>query len=183
MRASAIASRYASALVDVVTGASAQTEAQQVVRQLRAFEEALKTSPELRAVLSSPAIATARKRAVIGRLAEAMQLSRIARNFLFVLIDNRRVAALAEILEAFEILLDERLGYSRVDVTSAAELSEPRRQALAAEFGRLTGKRVRPRFSVDPALIGGVIARVGSTVYDGSVRGRLQTLGRRLTAQ
>jgi F-type H+-transporting ATPase subunit delta len=183
MTSSAIASRYAGALVDVVTAHSAKDDPQAIIGQLRDFQAAMESSPGLRNAMNSPAISPARKRAVVGRLADAMQASRIVRNFLFILVDNGRVGALPGIVDTFETLLGERLGYARVDVTSAAGLDEPQRQALTSQLERLTGKRVKPRFAVDAELIGGVVARAGSTVYDGSVRGRLQALGRRLTAE
>jgi F-type H+-transporting ATPase subunit delta len=119
----------------------------------------------------------------VGRLADALGLSRIARNFLFVLIDRRRIAALESVLHTFEIIVDERLGFARADVASPNELDEAQRTALSAQLERMTGKHIRMRFAVDPSLIGGVVARIGSTVYDGSVRGRLDTLGRRLAAE
>jgi F-type H+-transporting ATPase subunit delta len=124
-----------------------------------------------------------RKRAVVGRIAGLLKLSPIARNFLFVLIDHRRIALLGAILHSFELIVDERLGFARAEVSSPRELTETQRGAINAQLERLTGKRVRMRFAVDPALIGGVVARIGSTVYDGSVRGQLQTLGRRLSTE
>ena len=100
-----------------------------------------------------------------------------------MLIDHRRIAGIAGIADAFEVVLDERLGFARAEVTSAFELSEAQRSALAAELERLTGKRIRARYALDESLIGGVVARIGSTVYDGSVRGQLHSIGRRLSAE
>jgi F-type H+-transporting ATPase subunit delta len=154
-----------------------------VPQELRSFEAALNSSTELQNALITPAIPGSRKKAVVGRVADALQLSKVSRNFLFVLIDKRRISSLSAILHSFELLLDERMGYARADVSSARELSEPQRTALTAELERLTGKRIRMHYKVDGALIGGVVARIGSTVYDGSVRGQLNTLGRRLSAE
>jgi len=86
-------------------------------------------------------------------------------------------------VRSLEITLDERLGFAHADVASATELTETQRLALSAQLERLTGKRIRMRYSVDPALIGGAVARIGSTVYDGSVRGQLHSLEHRLTAE
>jgi F-type H+-transporting ATPase subunit delta len=119
----------------------------------------------------------------VARIADVLKLSLIARNFLFVLIDHRRIALLGAILHSFELIVDERLGFARAEVSSPRELTEAQRGAINAQLERLTGKRIRMRFAVDPALIGGVVARIGSTVYDGSVRGQLQTLGRRLSTE
>src|SRR5271157_1109206 len=178
MTNSAVATRYANALADVVTAASSALRPQDAVAELRTFQTALAGSPELHNALITPAVPVGRKRAVVTRIAEIMKLSRVAKNFLLVLIDHRRINLLAGIVEAFEVVLDERLGFARAQVTSAAELSEPQRGALNAELERLTGKRIRARFGVDGSLIGGVVARIGCTIYDGSVRGQLQTIER-----
>jgi F-type H+-transporting ATPase subunit delta len=182
MTLSAVATRYAKALADVTTSA-AGLKPDAALSQLRAFETTLNESRELQNALTTPAVPASRKRAVVGRLAEILKLSTIARNFLFVLIDHRRIALLGEILHSFELIVDERLGFARAEVSSPRELTESQRGAISSQLERLTGKRIRMRFAVDPALIGGVVARIGSTVYDGSVRGQLQTLGRRLSTE
>ena len=183
MTSSAIASRYASALVDVVLDPKSQSQPQEVVGQLAAFAATLASSEALRHSLASPAVPMGRKKAVVTRLADQLAIGRIPRNFLYVLISHRRMDALAAVLETFEILLDERLGFSRANVTSARELASEQRARLEAELTRLTGKRMRLKFATDPDLIGGVVARIGSTVYDGSVKGRLEALARQLSAE
>jgi F-type H+-transporting ATPase subunit delta len=183
MTLSAVATRYAKALADVTTAAGASLRPEDALSQLRAFGAALAASHELQNALTTPAVPASRKRAVVGRIAELLKLSPIARNFLFVLIDHRRIALLDAILHSFELIVDERLGFARAEVSSPRELTEGQRGAINGQLERLTGKRIRMRFAVDPALIGGVVARIGSTVYDGSVRGQLQTLGRRLSTE
>jgi len=183
MTAAAVATRYAQALADVVNAAGPAVRAQDVLAELRAFEGALRSSADLYNALTSPAIPVSRKKAVVARIADDLQVSRITRNFLFVLIDHRRVPALTEIVQTFEVVLDERLGYVRAEVASPRELNNEQRASLSATLERLTGKRIRMRFTIDESLIGGVVARIGSTVYDGSVRGQLQSLERRLAAQ
>ena len=84
--------------------------------------------------------------------------------------------------EAYEALLDERLGYVRADVSSAHPLSNLQRANLEVELSRLAGKKAKLKFSTDPALLAGVVARVGSTVYDGSVRGQLERLRAKLAS-
>jgi F-type H+-transporting ATPase subunit delta len=79
--------------------------------------------------------------------------------------------------------MDERLGFARAEISSARELTETQRTSLSTQLSQLTGKQIRMRFAVDESLIGGAVARIGSTVYDGSVRGQLQTLGRRLSTE
>jgi len=183
MTSPAVVSRYARALVDVVLDPKSQVDPSQIAAQLRAFAAMLAASAELRHALASPAVATGRKRTVIGRIADRLEISRIARNFLFVLNSHRRMDALEAVVETFEVLLDERLGFTRANVTSAQELNSSQRATLEAELNKLTGKRVRLRFATDARLIGGLVARIGSTVYDGSLKGRLESLGRQLSAE
>jgi F-type H+-transporting ATPase subunit delta len=179
--ASAVANRYASALVDVVTSAGSALKPEDAVAQLRAVAQMVADSAELRNALMTPAIQNSRKRAVIAKLLDSMATSHLIRNFIFVIIDHRRIAILDEIREAFELLLDERMGFVRAEVTSAVPLDKQRGTALESELSNLTGKRMRLRFTVDPELLGGVVARIGSTVYDGSLRGQLQQLRKQLT--
>jgi F-type H+-transporting ATPase subunit delta len=184
MTLSSVATRHAKALADVTTpgagGPGPALRPEDALSQLRSFESALTASRELENALITPAVPLSRKRAVVGRIAGILQLSPMARNFLFVLIDHRRIALLGAILNSFDLIMDERLGFARAEVSSPDELSAVQRDAINAQLERTTGKRLRTRYAVDPELIGGVVARIGSTVYDGSVRGQLQTLGRRL---
>jgi F-type H+-transporting ATPase subunit delta len=183
MTTSAVAIRYANALADVVTAPDSGIRAEEILGELRSFEATLHGSVALHNALTSPAVSPARKRAVVGRLGDLLGLSRIARNFLFVVIDRRRLASLEGVLHSFEIIVDERLGFARAEVSSPSELNDAQRTALSAQLERMTGKRIRMRYAVDPSLIGGVVARIGSTVYDGSVRGQLDSLGRRLATE
>lgn len=173
----AIATRYARALVDVVFPSGA---AERTLTELRAFADVLAGSNELKLALESPAVAKARKLAVVTKLGAALGLSKPVRNFLMVLVDHRRLAVLGEITSAFEKLISERLGILKVDVTAAYPLNDVQQAALASGIGAATGKKVGLNLTVDSALIGGVVARIGSTVYDGSVRGKLDTLGKKL---
>jgi F-type H+-transporting ATPase subunit delta len=181
--ASAVANRYAQALVDVVMAPGSVLKPEDAVAQLRAVDAVFQESLELRNAMLTPAIQNSRKRAVLAKLLEGIGGSKLIRNFTYVLIDHRRIAIIGEIREAFELLLDERLGFARAEVTSAAPLDERVSADLESELSRLTGKRMRLRFDIDPALLGGVVARIGSTVYDGSVRGELRQLAKKLTGQ
>lgn len=183
MTLSAIAARYANALTDAVTAPGSAVRASDVLAELQAFEAAFRSSAALRNALVSPAVPGSRKKAVVGRISKQLGLSKLSLNFLFVLIDHRRIGGLPEVIQLFERTLDERLGFARAEVVSARELTEAQRTALGAELERLVGKQIRMRTAVDESLIGGVVARIRSTVYDGSVRGRLHALERRLARE
>ena len=180
--ASAVANRYARALVDIVMEPGSPLKPEDAVAQLRGVEELLQESPELRTAMLTPAIPNSRKRQVMADLVGRIGGSDLIRNFVYVVIDHRRIGIMSEIREGFETQIDERLGFVRAEVSSAAPLTERLSAGLESELSKLTGKRMRLRFNVDPALIGGVVARIGSTVYDGSVRGELRELGRKLAA-
>ena len=182
MTSSAIVARYANALADVMTGPAGMDTAQ-AAQQLRGFEGLLAGSPDLHNVLASPAVAASRKRVVVHKLADRLGMGKMARNFLLVLTDHRRLAALAQVIDEFEILVDERMGFVRAELETARDLDERQKSLVTEELARLTGKKVRARFAVEPALIGGAIARIGSTVYDGSLRGQLDALARRLATE
>ena len=182
MISQAIVTRYASALVDVITGPKGM-DVVEASQQLRAFDALLVESADLRNVLASPAVAPGRKRAVVKDLADRLGVARIIRNFLLVLTDHRRLAALAQMIDSFEIQLDERLGFVRVGLATARELDDSQKTWLVEGLSRFTGKKVRASFSVQADLIGGVVAHIGSTLYDGSVRGQLNSLAHRLASE
>jgi F-type H+-transporting ATPase subunit delta len=179
---SVVATRYAKALADVVVLGDG-LDAGEVLSQLRAAHEMIKGSADLRNALASPAVAPSRKRAVLARLLEPMGVFRQVKNFMFLISDHRRVNQLDSIIEAFERRMDERLGFIRADITSAREMGNEQKSALEAQLSRLTGRKARLQFSTDPSLLAGLVAKVGSTVYDGSARGQLERLKVRLGAQ
>jgi F-type H+-transporting ATPase subunit delta len=179
----AIANRYARALADAVLSPGSGLEAPSALAQLSDFNLLLGASSDLRNVLLSPAVPASRKRAVVAKLGEPLGLHKLIRNFRFVVIDHRRAGQLNEIVAAFELAIDERLGRVRAKVSSPTPLAGPERDSLHAQLARMTGKQVRCEFQVDPNLLGGVSVRIGSTIYDGSVRGQLESLRRRLAAE
>lgn len=180
---SAVAHRYARAFADLVMSPSAELKPGEATAQLRAIGDVVASSTDLQHALVTPAVRPAHKKAVLDRLAADLQLSRLTRNFLFVLVDHRRIQLLPEIQEAFEVEIDQRLGFVRADVSSAQPLDERQSTAVENELSRLTGKKVRARFHVDASLIGGIVARIGSTVYDGSIRGQLENIRRQIAHQ
>jgi len=180
--ARATASRYATALADLVMKPESGEEPHEVAAQLQRFEDALAQSAELLGALLSPAVPPAKKRATVRRLGVELGLSALVRNFLFVVIDHRRVREFPEIREAFERLVDDREGMLRAEVKTARALPPAQQAAVEHGLARLTGQRVAARFAVDGGLIGGALAQIGSTTYDGSVRGQLLSLKKRLIA-
>jgi F-type H+-transporting ATPase subunit delta len=177
---SVVATRYAKALVDVVAAPGSQVDPSVALTQLRSIEAVFAGSTDLRNALLSPAVSPSRKRAVVSSILGPLALHKQVLNFLFVVIDHRRVHEFSSITEAFEALLDERLGYVRADVTTARDLTPDQTAILETEISRVAGKKAKLKFSTDPALVAGVVARIGSTVYDGSVRGQLDRLRTKL---
>jgi F-type H+-transporting ATPase subunit delta len=178
----ALASRYATALVDTVFAPGSPVNPEQAISELRDFETMVASSADLKHILNSPAVSRARKRGVIANLAGAANLSGTVRNFLFVVVDRGRASIIPMLRKVVEEFVDARRGIARAVVSSAAPLNDGEKSAIAAELARITGKQTICDFQLDASLLGGVLARIGSTVYDGSVRGQLAALKSRLTA-
>jgi len=178
---SVVGMRYAKALIEVI-GSDSKRDPKMALEELRAVNGLIAESNALHNALLSPAVSPSRKRSVMAKLIQPLGVSESVRNFVFVVIDHRRVSELASIIEAFDRLLDERLGFARGSVQSASELSAAQKAALEAELSRLSGKIAKLDYAVDPALIGGVVARIGARIYDGSVRGQLEKLRLKLAA-
>ena len=176
----AVATRYAAALADV---ALEQKIGDRAKRDLAAFVDAFFSAADLRIYLESPAVARDAKQAVIEKVAAKMDLAPAVRNFVALLVDRRRTELLREIQQSFETELNERLGIAQAEVTSARELSSAERKLLTAALERRIGKQIKASFGEDAGLIGGTVVRVGSTVYDGSVREQLTRLREQLEAE
>ena len=175
----AIASRYARALAEVL-GAQGDFGAMQ--RELEDFAGVWRESDDLRQVLTSPTIAVEQKRAVLDAVIEKLELSVTAGNFLRILLVNYRISLLEEVLEAFRKAANERLGIVEVQVSYAQTLTADEQEALRRKFAELTGKKVEMKFRHEENLLGGIQARVGSTIYDGSAQGYLERLRGQLTS-
>ena len=176
----AIASRYARALVEVVL--EQKIEPATAVQQVKDMVAAVAESKDLRMVWESPAIAAEQKRSVLDALVAQAGTLRPIRNFFAVLIDHGRIPMLAQIARQFETELNSQLGFIEADITSSRPLSPDEKQGLESQVGLTTGKKVRAKYGEDAGLLGGVIVRVGSTIYDGSVRGQLQKLKEQLSS-
>jgi F-type H+-transporting ATPase subunit delta len=176
----ALAERYAGALVDV---ALENKQADEVKQELAAFAALIRESPDLNAFLSNPSIARAAKHSAIEQIVSRMGASRTLRNYLFVIVDQRRAGMLVEIEQAFSRLLDARQGITQATVTSATELTVQERAELSSALGKLTGAKVQAQYGTDAALIGGAVVRIGSTIYDGSVRTQLERMRVRMISE
>jgi len=176
----AIASRYARALADVVLERKLDPET--AVQQVNDMVAAVRQNDQLRLVWESPAVPAEQKRKLLDAIVSRTGTLRPIRNFFAVLIDHRRIPMLAQVAGQFEAELDNQLGFVEADITSSRQLSSEARQGLESQVARITGKKVRARYDTNPELLGGAVVRVGSTIYDGSVRGQLQKLREQLSS-
>jgi F-type H+-transporting ATPase subunit delta len=170
----AFVARYARAFADVVAQEKLDTAA--LDRQMEDFLATFDGSAELRALFANPAVAATQKIAILDKLNAKLGLAKQLRNLLAVLIKNDRIGAVREVAEAYRAELQERQGIRQVEIVTALELDEKDRAGLVAGAGKLAGGRVQASFTRDESLLGGAVVRIGSTVYDGSLRGRLERL-------
>ena len=176
---SAVANRYARALADVVGPAG---DYRAMLAEIENFAAAFGESADLRDALESPMIPPPKKREILDAVLSRLGTSPIASNFLRVLFVNYRLPMIGGIAEAFRKVANRRMGIVEVRVTAARELSAPEQEALRERFGQLTAHPVEIEFNRDEAIVGGLLAQIESTVYDGTVRGYLERVGRQLMA-
>ena len=176
----AFVARYATAFADVVTAAKLDTAA--IDRQLSDFLGTWDGSRELREFFVNPATPAAQKIGILDKLNAKLGLVKELRNLIAVLIHNDRIAHVSEVAMAYRRILQEQMGIRPAEITTARELGKEERDQLVAEVARLAGARIDASFRLDKSILGGTVVRIGSTVYDGSVRGRLERLREALTA-
>ena len=172
--------QYANALADI---ALEQGAAEPARKQLADFSVAFEESAELRTFLASPAVTRQAKHGVIEKLAARLGAAKIIRNFLFVVVDNQRANLLPEIVKSFEQVLRQRQGVVEAAIATAVELNDVQKTSFLRTLERLTGKRIQAKYSLQPGLLGGAVVRIGDTIYDGSLRNRLNQLRARLAAE
>jgi F-type H+-transporting ATPase subunit delta len=177
---SALAQRYAAALADV---AFERKEAEEIREDLGDFVQVFSASADLRNLLSNPSVSADAKKSVAGEIAARMATHREVRNFVFVLIDHGRTGIVKEIQQAFETEMNRRLGIVDAVVISAHELSAAEKSRLTQSLEGVTGKKIQAQYQLNPQLIGGATVRIGSTIYDGSVREQLNRLRAQLESQ
>ncbi|MEY3284995.1 MAG: ATP synthase F1 subunit delta [Acidobacteriota bacterium] len=172
-----IANRYARALADVITE---RGEAAEVTADLESFAELQRGHADLLAVFASPVVNVERKRAVLNELLSRLALRQTAANFLQLLLTNSRLHQLERMLVALGREIDRRGNFVTAEVTTAREIDEKQKDELRNSLKAATGKEVRLSFRTDPAIIGGVVTRIDSLVYDGSVKNQLAQMKQRL---
>jgi F-type H+-transporting ATPase subunit delta len=177
---SAFAARYARAFADVVL--EAKLNPSEVEQQLKDFAATFAGSKDLREVLLNPSIPAAKRVSILDAVNARIGCGPKVRNFLAVLISHERLAELSEIIEEYRLEMNRRMSISDAEVVTARPLRDQERALLEREVAQLAGTRVNATFRQDKSLIGGVMVRIGSTIYDGSVRGRLDRLRERLAA-
>lgn len=171
---SAITSRYARAFAEVVL--DLRMEPGQALQELNALAGLIKSSAELRNVLENPSVAHKQKLGLLDAIVARLGASRSLRNFAAVLIDQHRIGQIEDIAREFQHELNQRLGIAEAQVNSARELSHEEKQLLERKIAGITGKVIHATYSRDASLLGGAVVRIGSTIYDGSVRGRLRKM-------
>jgi F-type H+-transporting ATPase subunit delta len=175
-----VANRYARALADVV---AATGNYRQVLEELEDFAVAYRESAELREIFDTPTVVLAEKLGVLEAIARRLGSSHVTLNFLRVLLSHYRLPLLEEVIQSFRNVSYARLGIAQVKISSAADLTNQERELLRTRFNELTRQQSELEFHLDRDLIGGVVAQIGSTVYDGSIRGHLDHIREQLLAQ
>lgn len=170
----AVTGRYARAFADVA--AEQKLDPDKTVQELNALAALVNGSLELRNVFQNPSVEHKQKISLLDAIIKKMGGSKMLRNFAAVLIDQRRIAQIGEIAEQFRLQLDERMGIAQAEVKSARALSAKEKKELERQLAEIIGKTIRASYAEDAGLLGGAVVRVGSVIYDGSVRGQLQRI-------
>ncbi len=189
MTSGAVSKRYARALVEAVADPQAPAAAaaqaagrdlEAVGRELDAFAQLLRDQRDLRGFFANPGVQRGAKEALLDRLASGLGLGPMVATFLRLLLEKGRLGALEVVVRVYQHLMDERLGRVRAAVTTAAPLDEATRGHLADRLGAVAGRRAVLGVTIDAGLLGGMVARIGDTVYDGSLRTQLARIREQL---
>jgi len=175
----AIAGRYARAFAEVA--AEHKMDAERTIQELDQLSAMVEESHELHNVFLNPSVPHEQKIKLLDAIIKKMNGNAMLRNFMAVLIDHRRISQISEIAREFREQMDERMGIAEAQVNSARELSASEKKALESQLAGVTGKQIRASYAEDPALLGGAVVRIGSTIYDGSVLGQLQKMKQQIT--
>jgi F-type H+-transporting ATPase subunit delta len=179
MSVQVIARRYATALADVV-GAG---DTAQVGEDLQGWAALMKENEGLKEVFGNPTVPAEQKRKLLSTLIDRTKVGNTTANFLQVLLTNGRLTEVAEINERFKQVLEERAGVVTAKIATARPVAAETKEALSARLAELTGNKVRMEFATEADLIGGLVTRIGSTIYDGSVRNQLEQVKERMISK
>ena len=175
-----VANTYARAFADVVM--ANRLDAARTLEEAQQMAGLVRENKALREVWENPSIPAEQKRAVLDGIVQRAGMTRPVRNLVAVVIDKGRMRFLGDIVAQFAEELNRRLGFADAEITTARSLSSGEMRALEVELARVTGKRIRARYHEDRKILGGAIARVGSTIYDGSVKGQLERIRQQLVS-
>lgn len=175
-----VATRYASSLLDV---AAEKKKVETIEKDINDLALMINESGDLRRMLGNPLISKKQKMDVVGAIAKQGKLDKITTNFLFVLVDNGRLDALADVVVAFGHELTKRRGEVEASIQTASALSAGQTKALQKELSKTLGSNVTLNVSVDKDLLGGMVVTVGSVMVDDSVRSKITRLGRAMGAK
>ncbi len=170
--------RYAHALASVATAQHLDTAA--ASQQLNDFAETLAGSHDLREVLMNPSISSDQKLKVLDAIAGKIGMFPQIRNFVAVVMDHGRLAEFSEMVGEFATVSDANSGLTEAEITSAHPLNETDKAELEAQVAKLAGSRIVAAYREDKTLLGGAVVKIGSTVYDGSIRAQLTQLKQKL---
>ncbi|MBI4483708.1 MAG: ATP synthase F1 subunit delta [Acidobacteria bacterium] len=177
---SSVLVKYARALAELAVEAEIQ---ERVKGELKSLKELFEGDPEIGAFFENPAVRVEHKRQVLGQVLQRAEVHPVTQNFAGVLLDHHRLSYLSQIYEAFVRQLDQLLGVLRARIVVADGFSDPARERLVRRLRLMTGKEVKAEFETDPALIGGAVVQIGSTIYDGSVWRQLEEIRKRLSQE
>ena len=175
-----VARRYATALADV---AIERREEREVQNELDQWAEMIEAHPQLKEVFANPTIVYDHKRQVLEELISRTRVRETTASFLRVLLKNQRLSQLRDIVERFGQVLDERGGVVAAHVTTARPIPEDLKNSLHETLAAATGRKVRLSFTTDESIIGGLVARIGSTIFDGSVQSQLDRLANEMAGR
>ena len=181
MSARASAARYARALLEVVIKEKGHPE--HVEQELAAVADVIARHPELQRALTNPAVPVTGKRGVMQELTGRLKVSTPVAKLMMLLAERDRLVLLPDLVAVYRERLMDHLHIVRAEVTTAVPLPQERAAQLEKRLAEVTGRRVTMTAKVDPALLGGVVTRIGSTVYDGSIATHLETMKQRLLEQ
>jgi F-type H+-transporting ATPase subunit delta len=173
----AVAGRYARAYAEVVDPA----DADKAIEELNQIATLVHENSELRHIFQNPSVEHKQKLGLLDAIIDLTGGPKprrrvLLRNFIAVLIDQKRIGQITEVAAQFKQEMEKRMGIAEAQISSARELTSAEKKSLEERLTAVTGKKVRATYAQDSNLLGGAVVRVGSTIYDGSVRGQLQRL-------